>query len=107
MWKPSLNHVSVIKCGQISKSWRNASIIGVSSLVNHSDLCLGHFGDVISATGPFGEGGRRCFIRKKFCFENTSMVVTTKDVCWINVFVILRASVVSLPPVGWKSLVRP
>jgi len=37
----SLNHVPlvpVIKCGQIRKRCRNVSIIGVSSLVNQSDL---------------------------------------------------------------------
>jgi len=38
MSKPSLNHVSVIKCSQIRKSCRNSSIIGVGSLVNQSDL---------------------------------------------------------------------
>jgi len=64
MWKPSLNHVSVIKCGQISKSWRNASIIGVSSLVNHSDLCLGHFGDVISATVVADVSYEKSFVLK-------------------------------------------
>jgi len=36
------------------------------------------------------------------------MVVATKDVCLISVFVvILMAGVVSLPPEVWKSLVRP
>jgi len=34
MSKPSLNYVSVIKCSQIRKLCRNASIISVSSLVN-------------------------------------------------------------------------
>jgi len=34
MSKPSLNHVSVIKCSQIMKRCRNASIIGISSLVH-------------------------------------------------------------------------
>ena len=34
MSKPSLNHVPDIKCSQIRKRFRNASIIGVSSLVH-------------------------------------------------------------------------
>jgi len=34
MFKLSLNHVLVIKCGQIRKRCGNASIIGVSSLVH-------------------------------------------------------------------------
>jgi len=38
MSKPSLNHVSIIVCSQIRKICRNASIIGVSNLVNQSDL---------------------------------------------------------------------
>jgi len=33
---------------------------------------------------------------------------TAKDVCLINVFVVIRkAGVVSLPPEVWKSFVRP
>ena len=43
MSKPSVNHFSVIKWTQTRKSCRNASIIGVSSLVNQSDLdCRTH-----------------------------------------------------------------
>ena len=38
MSKPSLNHVSVIKCSQIRESSRNSSFTGVSSLFNRSDL---------------------------------------------------------------------
>jgi len=34
MSKPTLNHVSVIKCSQIKKHYRNASIIGVGSPVH-------------------------------------------------------------------------
>jgi len=30
---------------------------------------LGLFSDGVSATGRFGDGGRRCFIRKKCVFE--------------------------------------
>jgi len=29
------------------------------------DADLGHFGDAVSATGHFGDGGCKCFIRKK------------------------------------------
>jgi len=38
MSKPSLNHVSIIKCSQTRQRCLNASIISVSSLANQKDL---------------------------------------------------------------------
>jgi len=31
--------------------------------------CLGQLSDAVSATGHFGDGGRKCFIRKTCVFE--------------------------------------
>ena len=73
----------------------------------------GRFGDAVSRMGRFGDRTFRrwwsqMFHTEKVCFWNTSVVVTTKDVRFIRVFVaFLRASVVSLPPEVWKGLVRP
>ena len=75
---------------------------------------LGHFGDAVSATlfwwrcfgdGMFQRWWSQMFHTKKVCFWNTSMVMTTKDVCLISIFVVMvRVGVVSFLPEVWKSL---
>jgi len=57
----------------------------------------------------FGDGGRKCFMRKNCVFEILYFDGwATKDVCFVSVFVvILMASVVSRPSEFWKNVVRP
>jgi len=61
----------------------------------------------VSATGRFGDGGRRCFIREKCVLEIPQLLNYEGCLLDKHSVVILRAGVVSLPPVVWKSLVWP
>ena len=79
--------------------WRKTRVYDISAMPFRRRC----FGD-----GTFRRWWSQMFYTKKVCFWNTSMVRLVKDVCLISVFVvILRSSVVSLPPEVWNSLVRP
>jgi len=73
-------------------------------------LGLGQFGAAVSAASRFGDGGRKCFMRKKCVFLKYFEGWTTKDVCFISVCVVIvmASDQCSFPSSGlWKNLVRP